>query len=471
MAQKILNHLKQCSGRDWLIGYDSQLFWQLTNESFRQILQLKEQRSILPTILIAEANPWKFLSFFLASLAAETKIFLCHPYWGQQEWQQVFELVKPDLILGENYLKSAQNNNITNQHNFPDNQETSLIMIPTGGSSGKIRFTIHTWSTLTATVTGFCSYFSTQSINSFCILPLYHVSGLMQFIRSFITSGKLAILSYSDLKQGKKLNINRQEFFISLVPTQLQFLLPSQSDWLSDFQTILLGGAPAWQSLLDAARKYQLPLAPSYGMTETASQIVTLKPKDFLIGNNSSGKVLPHAKVIIIDEQGNLQDSQQVGTVAISAESLCLGYYDNSFNSNNKPLAKLITDDLGFFDTQGYLHIVGRRSQKIITGGENVFPAEVEAAILATQLVMDVCVLGLSDSKWGQAVTAVYIPAQINISTIMIQKKLEYRLSKYKFPKYWIRVDYLPRNERGKINYQKIREIVDDWHSKYQLEK
>ena len=469
MAQEILNHLKKCCDRDWLIGYDSQAFWQLTNESYTHILHIKEQRTIVHKVLITEINPWKFLAFFLASVAAETQVFLCNPNWGQQEWQQVFELVKPDLILGNNYLKSKHNYKITHQDNFLDSQRKSLIMIPTGGSSGKIRFTIHTWSTLTASVTGFCSYFDTQTVNSFCILPLYHVSGLMQFMRSFLTLGKLAILSYSDLKQEKTININQQEFFISLVPTQLQFLLQTQLNWLSDFPTILLGGAPAWKSLLDKARKYKLPIAPTYGMTETASQIVTLKPKDFLLGNNSSGQVLPHAKVIILNEQGNLQESQQVGTIALTADSLYLGYYNDSFPSYPKPPEKLITDDLGFFDSQGYLHIVGRRSQKIITGGENVFPTEVEAAILATQLVKDVCVIGLTDAKWGQAVTAVYIPAERNILTMSIQKQLTGKLSKYKLPKHWVRVANLPRNEKGKINYQEILKIVDDWQTKHQL--
>ncbi|MDJ0632494.1 MAG: 2-succinylbenzoate--CoA ligase [Xenococcaceae cyanobacterium MO_188.B29] len=454
---EIISDFKKYCNRDWLIGYDSQLFWQLTQDSLLQLLKLKEQLTLSPVIFIAETEPYKFLAFFVASVAAETQVFLCNPQWKEQEWQQVFELVEPDLILGNDYLKSNPKKNAIKENIVSVRKSHSLIMIPTGGSSGKIRFTIHDWSTLTASVTGFCDYFSTKTVNSFCILPLYHVSGLMQFMRSFLTSGKLAILSYSDLKQGKKIKINQQDFFISLVPTQLQFLLQSQPDWLANFQTILLGGAPAWQSLLDEARKYKLPLAPTYGMTETASQIVTLKPQDFLIGNNSSGKVLPHAQVTIIDENGNLENSNQIGSIALAAESLYLGYYGDSVSNNHQPLEKLITDDLGFVDTQGCLHIVGRRSQKIITGGENVFPAEVEAAILATELVKDVCVIGLPDSIWGQVVISVYTPVQTNISAVMIQTKIEDKLSKYKLPKYWIEIDRLPRNERGKIDYQKIK--------------
>ena len=466
MILEIISYLEQYCNRDRLFGYDNQVFWHLTQDSLEKLLEFKQQLSSPPIIFIAESNPWKFLAFFLASVAAKTQLFLCNPHWKQQEWQQVFELVEPDLILGNDYLKYISKKNTTDKYKYLENQDTSLIMIPTGGSSGKVRFTIHNWSTLTASVTGFCNHFSINTVNSFCILPVYHVSGLMQFMRSFVTSGKLAILSYSDLKQGQKTNINTQNFFISLVPTQLQFLLQSQADWLANFQTILLGGAPPWQSLLDEARRYKLPLAPTYGMTETASQIVTIQPQDFLRGNNSSGRVLPHAQVTILDENGNLQNTNKVGSIALTATSLYLGYYGDSINSNLQPLEKLITDDLGFFDNNGYLHIVGRRSQKIITGGENVFPAEVEAAIVATHLVKDVCVIGLPDSTWGQAVTAVYIPAQEKISAVMIQKQIEDKLSKYKLPKNWIRVDRLPRNEKGKIDYRRIHGLVDEWRSR-----
>ena len=206
---------------------------------------------------------------------------------------------------------------------------------------------------------------------------------------------------------------------------------------------------PAWRSLLETARNYQIRLAPTYGMTETASQVVTLKPEDFLNGLNSSGQVLPHAQVNITNTAG----SNQPGIITIQADSLCLGYYsEQAFNGQFQ------TDDLGFFDAEGYLHIVGRRSQKIITGGENVFPSEVEAAILATQLVSDVCVIGVPDSKWGQAVTAVYV-SQLD-SHQEIQVVLKEKLSRFKHPKYWFRVANLPRNAQGKINFEELKMMV-----------
>jgi O-succinylbenzoic acid--CoA ligase len=194
-------------------------------------------------------------------------------------------------------------------------------------------------------------------------------------------------------------------------------------------------------------------------MTETASQIVTLKPEDFLRGNNSSGQVLPHAKVTIRSSTGERLGANNTGIITIKSDSLMLGYYPELLA--NQPY--LQPDDLGFLDDKGYLTIIGRNSNKIITGGENVFPAEVEAAIQATQLVTDVCVTGIPDSKWGQVVTAVYVPRTEAVSTELLQAVLENKLSKYKQPKYWIQVESLSRNSQGKVNYEKLQKTVNDW--------
>ena len=403
-------------------------------------------------IVIVELDPIDFLSAFLAALIKGTNIFLCDPGWQQQEWQQVLNLVQPDFVFARRQTKDLLLNikaTATNKNALqPNLDRASLIMIPTGGSSGKIKFAMHSWSTLSASVMGFKSYFGCQKINSFCTLPLYHVSGLMQFMRSFITEGNLIIGSYKAIA-NKPIEFQTRDYFISLVPTQLQLSIDAVPDKLKEFKTILLGGASISRSLLNEARKHNLPLAPTYGMTETASGVVTLKPKDFLAGNNSNGRVLSHATVII-------ESQNSPGLINIKCASLCLGYYPKVFDNSSI----FVTDDLGYFDPKGFLYIFGRNSQKIITGGENVFPAEVEAAILETKLVKDVCVIGISDRKWGQIVTAVYVPLPVKQDLDLIKNKIKLQLAKYKQPKKWIEVNKLPRNNRGKINYQKVKEIA-----------
>ena len=116
-------------------------------------------------------------------------------------------------------------------------------------------------------------------------------------------------------------------------------------------------------------------------------------------------------------------------------------------------------DDLGFFDERGYLNIIGRNSNKIITGGENVFPSEVEAAIQSTNLVIDVCVIGLPDRHWGQVVTAIYVPKHAKVSTDILKTALAHKLCKFKRPKHWFSVESLPRNAQGKVNLEKLKKL------------
>lgn len=400
-------------------------------------------------LLLNTQSCYQFLAGFLGGREKGYKIFLGNSKWKETEWEAVLRQVKPELILEENGLKV-----IASSSEVSHGEETKgTIMIPTGGSSGKIRFVEHNWDTLSASVKGFCRYFEEEKINCFCTLPLYHVSGFMQFMRSYLTGGHLMIHSYKSIeiawRNQDQESIHQlekfpqQDYFISLVPTQLQRLLNWGAEkWLSQFQCVLLGGAPPWESLLETARAFKIPIALTYGLTETASGIVTLKPRDFLAGNNSVGKVLPHAKVSIQEETGN------IGRIIIKSESLGLGYYpDIKFNEQ-----EFITDDLGYFDPEGYLYIVGRKSRKIITGGENVFPEEVERAILSTGLVSDVLVMGLKDENWGEVVSAVYVPKGHSVVSDEIKRHLKQHLSDYKIPKQWLEVKSIPRNELGKLD-------------------
>ena len=464
-----LDYLKNANN-GWFIGHDHHKFSQLAEQLYLELIQLVQQGTP-PKIILAQSEPVHFLAGFIAACAASCPVFLCNPNWVKQEWQQVFELVQPDIIwsdcseikqqegAGQQGGRGAEGQRGRGETIIqnPKSKIQNWIMIPTGGSSGKIRFAIHTWKTLIASVQGFQQYFQQRQINSFCVLPLYHVSGLMQFLRSFITNGKFVNLPFKTIEESEFPDIDPTEFFISLVPTGLQRLLqnPTSANWLSQFGTVLLGGAPAWDELLEQARNYSIRLAPTYGMTETASQIVTLKPEDFLKGYNNCGKVLPHAQVKIINSTNQILGTNQIGIVTIEAKSLALGYYPNFFTQE-----QFKVDDLGFFDEKGYLNIIGRNSNKIITGGENVYPNEVEAAIRATNLVDDVCVIGMSDRTWGQVVTAIYVPNHISVDSAAIQAAITNKLTKFKQPKHWIPLDNLPRNTQGKINRKQLLQIA-----------
>lgn len=416
-----------------------------------KVYQKIQNKSIL---FLNTQNSYQFIAGFLVGIEKECQIFLGNYQWKPQEREKVLSQIKPNFILNEKGLEKMSSVRVGVE---PE------IMIPTGGSSGNIRFVRHSWKTLSTSVKGFCQYFNQETVNCFCLLPLYHVSGLMQLMRSFLTGGHLFLDSYKTMEtawRNQDLGIieqletfPQQDYFLSLVPTQLQRLLNyGAGNWLSQFKTVLLGGAPPWQSLLDRARDFNIPVALTYGMTETASQVVTLKPSDFLEGNYSVGQVLPHAKISITGKGGENLSTREMGKITIQSQSLGFGYYGNS-NWNREAF---VTDDLGYFDGEGYLYIVGRNSRKIITGGENVFPDEVEVALLSTGLVRDVYVLGMEDETWGEVVTAFYVPKGEGITTAEMSKQLKLHLSDYKIPKRWLLVNEIPRNEQGKVMLQQL---------------
>ncbi|MBW4441032.1 MAG: 2-succinylbenzoate--CoA ligase [Plectolyngbya sp. WJT66-NPBG17] len=454
---------------------DTEKLVKLAELRYWELLRLEK-----PVVLLCDRDPVQFLAGFVAACSVPCHVFLCNPDWGETEWQQVSELVEPDLVWGTPEIATVLGSSLNppfwgtlkrENSRFQSNLQLSkspkigglrgrkltetkrrrtgldavakgaktLIMIPTGGTSGKLRFAMHTWETLSASVQGFCQYFEIARINSLCVLPLYHVSGLMQFLRSFLTNGTFILQSWKTLDT----QLDPQDFFISLVPTQLQQLM-IHADWLAQFKTILLGGAPAWLDLLEEARSRNLPIAPTYGMTETASQIATLKPADFLNEIEGCGRVLPHAEITIVDQK-----------LSIQSKSLMLGYYPNLLNE-----PKFDPDDLGYFDDRQFLHLIGRDSNKIISGGENIFPSEVEAAVRSTKLVQDIYVLGTPDSIWGQSVTAIFVPCDETVTIEQLKTALRSSLAAFKHPKRWIKVDQIPRTAQGKIKRDLIEEIL-----------
>jgi O-succinylbenzoic acid--CoA ligase len=286
----------------------------------------------------------------------------------------------------------------------------------------------------------------------------------MQAMRCLLSGGKLVLQPFPQLLQVGAIARPTQNYFLSLVPTQLQRLLTADWDavpWLRQFTAILLGGAPPWTSLLQAARDLELPLAPTYGMTETASQVVTLRPAEFLTRQSGTGRVLPHAALVIRDREGNALPPNQVGQISIVAESLALAY-------GHTPLAQPFqTQDLGYVDDAGFLHVVGRAKTLIITGGEKVLPEEVEAAIMATGLVRDAAVLGLPDADWGERVVAIVAATEADAATSnlgsprsLLRQALKVKLSPYKIPKQWFIRSRLPRNAQGKLNRAALRQWV-----------
>ena len=347
-------------------------------------------------------------------------VFLCDPKWGDVERAQVEALYSE--IPGR-------------KSKIPE----GWLCVPTGGTSGGVRFARHDEKTLSVAVRGFCKHFGIERVNAVDVLPPHHVSGLMSRVRCAATGGEHVAWDWKQLEDGGLpwLTPSPDGWVISLVSTQLQRLLASIElvAWLRKFRVILLGGGPIWPELAAAAAHLKLPLTLSYGMTETAAMVTALRPEEFLAGARDCGTALPHARITL----------NKAGVVTVAGESLFRGY----FSSAAPKARKFTTEDLGRIDEHGHLHVLGRRDAMIITGGKKVQPAEVEAVLRASGEFTDVVVIGIPDPEWGEAVVACY-PAGGRVPDF---KRSIKGLPGHQRPKRFVAVEDWPRNAQGKINH------------------
>ena len=356
-------------------------------------------------------------------------VFLCDPKWGAGE--------REALALAANQSKIG---------NPKSNIDRGWLCIPTGGTSGGIRFARHDEQTLSAAVRGFCAHFHTERINAVDVLPPFHVSGLMARVRCAATGGEYLPWEWKRLEAGE-LPSSRPTSgtgVISLVPTQLQRLLaaPITIEWLRGFHLILIGGGPIWPTLANAAADAQLPISLSYGMTETAAMIAAQLPGEFLAGARDCGVAMNHARIRLNPE----------GVVTVAGESLFRGYFPELQEQR-----EFVTEDLGEIDEKGRVRILGRRDAVIITGGKKVQPAEVEAALRASGEFSDVVVIGVPDREWGEAVVAFYPLKEGPAPDVM---RAAQSLAGFQQPKRFVAVKEWPRNAQGKVNRAALRSVA-----------
>ena len=289
--------------------------------------------------------------------------------------------------------------------------------------------------------------------NWLMVLPMFHVSGLSILMRSLYNGTAMTIMESYDEEQVLQYIHDGRINMMSLVPTILKNLEPRITH--HQLRVILLGGEFIPRPLVDACVAKQLPIYKTYGMTETFSQSVTMPVLSNLNKLDSVGKSLPMMTVHIVNP-----DVDGVGEIHLNGPMVMSGYI------NCEPIhGDFNTDDMGYVDEDGFLYILNRRTDLIISGGENIYPKEIEDTVYAMQGVKECAVIPVADTKWGQ-VPALFvafddIDALSADLKMIVRDYLSSKLAKYKVPKYITIMDALPRNGTGKIMRKSLASHLD----------
>lgn len=293
-------------------------------------------------------------------------------------------------------------------------------------------------------------------------LPLFHVGGLAIVLRSVIY-GTTAIVHESFDPEAANRAIDEDGVtIVSVVSAVLQRMLEARGDrpYPASLRCVLAGGGPVPQPLLEECARRGVPVVQTYGLTETASQAATLAPEEALRRPGSAGRPLFTTEIRIEDDEGQAARPGQPGEIVVRGPTVTPGYLNN-LDATRHALGDgwLHTGDIGCLDADGYLFVLDRRDDLIISGGENVYPAEVEEVLRSHPAVRDAAVVGLADERWGQRVAAAIVArAAPELDEDELLAFCRNRLAAYKVPAHLRVVDELPHNAAGKLLRRALRE-------------
>jgi len=293
-------------------------------------------------------------------------------------------------------------------------------------------------------------------------LPLFHVSGLAILMRSVIYGMTIVLHEGFDAKNVNQAIEKHKVTIISVVSVMLQRMQEELGGKLypTSLRCVLLGGGPAPKPILEECRDKNIPVFQTYGMTETASQIVTLAPEYMLSKLGSVGKPL-FLSQLRIEKDKKEAAPNEVGEIVVKGPNITSGYYRRPDKTREAiQNGWLHTGDLGYVDEDGFLFVIDRRTDLIISGGENIYPAEIESVLIGHPAVKEAGVTGVNHEKWGQVPIAFIVTNSDEIvSETELKEYCEKFLARYKIPQEFYTIDELPRNAANKLVRRKLQEI------------
>ncbi|MDO7836448.1 fatty acid--CoA ligase [Sphingobium sp. HBC34] len=302
---------------------------------------------------------------------------------------------------------------------------------------------------------------------SLLTMPVAHIAGTGWGLVAFYNGARSIIMPEFDAGQILDLISSEQISRIFLVPTAIQAVLRHADVVKSDFSRlkyILYGASPIPLGLLrEAIDVFGCGFVQNYGMTETCGTVVSLGPEDHDANGGerlaAAGRALPGVELKIVDERLAPVAAGVIGEIMIKSPTTMIGYWKRPEATADALIGGWMrTGDAGYLDQDGYLFVQDRLKDMIISGGENVYPAEVESTLYSHPDVAEVAVIGIPDDRWGEAVTAIVVPANGAVDERELLQWARERLAAYKVPKKVIVRQELPRNPSGKIMRRLLRE-------------
>jgi len=297
-------------------------------------------------------------------------------------------------------------------------------------------------------------------------LPMFHVGGLNIQTVPALHAGATVILHAKFDPDAALDAIERERVTLAvLVPAQLTAMMKlarwSKAD-LSSLRVLTTGSTIVSQAFVQRVHERGVPLIQVYGTTETCPIAAYLRIEDARRKAGAAGLPALYCALRIVDENDNDVPAGADGEILVRGPNVMQGYW-------NAPAATATalrggwyhSGDIGHVDVEGYLHVVARKYDLIISGGENIYPAEIENVLLEHPAIVEACVVGCPDERWGEAaVAAVVLQPGARLSAADVIAMLDGRIARYKQPRAVRFVDSLPRTALGKVKREELRAVV-----------
>ena len=365
--------------------------------------------------------------------------------------------------LDLNTLRAAASGADSNPHVDLD---ASLLVVYTSGTTGKPKGAVLKQAALFWNALNSVHMHDLRSTDRILTaLPMFHVGGLnIQTTPALYTGATVILQERFDPGSFLALLQEHRPSLTVLVPATIQALLehPSWPDTdLSCLRVLTTGSSIVPPHLIHAVHVRGVPVIQVYGSTETAPVAVYQRREDAeIIG--STGKAGLHCELRIVDEQGRDVGPNRPGELLIRGGNVLHEYWgDPAATQSALRNGWYRTEDIGYFDEQGYVYIKERKKDLIISGGENIYPAELEAVLFDIPGVREAAVVGKPDPRWGETpVAMIVLEAGANLSQEQVLAAFQDRLARFKHPREVIFLDALPRNSIGKVQKYRLRQML-----------